>query len=97
MPILTGAEVSMMIEAAKKYGNRIVEDGQQRIKGAKVQVEKMLVEGHAVQEIARVANEGSFDLIVIGARGISHMREMLLGSVTDGVIHHAHCPVLVMK
>lgn len=97
MPILTGAEVSMMIEAAKKYGNRILDDGKQRIKGAKVQVEKMLVEGHAVQEIARVANEGSFDLIVIGARGVSHMREMLLGSVTDGVIHHAHCPVMVIK
>lgn len=97
MPILTGAEVSMMIEAARKYGNRILEGGQQRIKGAEVQVEKMLVEGHAVQEIARVANKGSFDLIVIGARGVSHMREMLLGSVTDGVIHHAHCPVLVIK
>jgi nucleotide-binding universal stress UspA family protein len=97
MPILTGAEVSMMIEAARKYGNRILDDGQQRTKGAKVQVEKMLVEGHAVQEIARVSNEGSFDLIVIGARGVSHMREMLLGSVTDGVIHHAHCPVLVIK
>jgi nucleotide-binding universal stress UspA family protein len=57
----------------------------------------MLVEGHAVEEIVRVANQGSFDLIVIGARGVSHMREMLLGSVTDGVIHHVRCPILVMK
>jgi nucleotide-binding universal stress UspA family protein len=97
MPILTGAEVSRMIEAAQEYGNRILENGEQRIKSEKVQVKKMLVEGHAVQEIVRLANEGNFDLIVVGARGISHMREILLGSVTDGVIHHVHCPVLVIK
>jgi nucleotide-binding universal stress UspA family protein len=97
IPILTGAEVSVMIEAARKWGNKILEDGEQRIKATNVQVEKLLVEGHAVEEIVRVANEGNFDLIAIGARGVSHMREMLLGSVTDGVIHHAHCPVLVIK
>ena len=97
IPILTGAEVSVMIEAARKWGNKILEDGEQRIKAMNVQVEKLLVEGHAVEEIVRAANEGNFDLIAIGARGVSHMREMLLGSVTDGVIHHAHCPVLVIK
>ena len=97
IPVLTGAEVSVMIEAARKWGNKILEDAEQRIKATNVQVEKLLVEGHAVEEIVRVANEGNFDLIAIGARGVSHMREMLLGSVTDGVIHHAHCPVLVIK
>ena len=97
IPIITGAEVSMMIEATKKLGNKILDDGEQRVKTSEIRIEKMLVEGHAVEEIVNVANQGNFDLIVIGARGVSHMREMLLGSVTDGVIHHARCPVLVMK
>lgn len=97
MPIFTGAEVSRITEAAQKSGNKILQDGEQRISATGVQVEKMLVEGHTVQEIVRAANEGNFDLIVIGARGISHFREMFLGSVTDGVIHHAHCAVLVIK
>jgi nucleotide-binding universal stress UspA family protein len=97
MPILTGAEVTKMIEAAQNVGNRILDDGERRIKSDKVEVKKMLVEGHAVQEIVRIANEGNYDLIVLGARGISHMREILLGSVTDGVIHHVRCPVLVIK
>jgi len=96
-PILTGDQISAIAEVARKSGNRILEDGEQRISATGVQVEKMLVEGHTVQEIVRAANEGNFDLIVIGARGISHIREMLLGSVTDGVIHHAHCAVLVIK
>ena len=97
IPILTGAEVSRMSEAARGFGNRILRDGEEKVKAEKVQVEKTLVEGHAVEEIVRAATEGNFDLIVIGARGISHIREILLGSVTDGVIHHVHCPVLVVK
>jgi nucleotide-binding universal stress UspA family protein len=97
IPILTGEEISRVAEAAKELGNRILSDGEEKVKAEKVQVEKMLVEGHAVQEIVRVATEGNFDLIVVGARGVSHIREILLGSVTDGVIHHARCPVLVVK
>jgi nucleotide-binding universal stress UspA family protein len=96
-PNLTGDEISRLAEDARKFGNRILEDGEQRISAVGVEVEKRLMEGHAVQEIVRAANEGNFDLIVIGATGISHIREMLLGSVTDGVIHHAHCAVLVIK
>jgi nucleotide-binding universal stress UspA family protein len=96
-PVFTGADVSRMIEAAEKFGNRILQDGEQRIRATGVQVEKKLVEGHTVQEIVRAANDGNFDLIVIGARGLSHIKEMFLGGVTDAVIHHAHCAVLVIK
>lgn len=96
-PIFTGAEISRITEASRKAGTKILEDGEQRISATKVEVEKMVVEGHTVEEIVRVANEGNFDLIVIGARGISHVKEMFLGSVTDGVIHHARCAVLVIK
>jgi nucleotide-binding universal stress UspA family protein len=97
IPVLTGAEISRIAEAAREAGNRILKDGEERANAEKVPVERTLLEGHAVQEIVRVAKEGNFDLIVIGARGISHIREMFLGSVTDGVIHHAACPVLVVK
>jgi nucleotide-binding universal stress UspA family protein len=97
VPILTGAEVSRLVEVAREVGNRILSDGEEKAKAKQVEVEKMLVEGHAVQEIVKAAIEGNFDLIVVGARGISHIKEILLGSVTDGVIHHARCPVLVIK
>lgn len=97
IPILTGADLSRMAEATQQQGNRILKDGEQRIKAANIQINKKLVEGHAVEEIISVADQENVELIVIGARGVSHMREMLLGSVTDGVIHHARCPVLVVK
>lgn len=97
IPVMTAPDISRLVEASRKAGSRILEDGEQRVRTAKVEVNKLLEEGHTVQEIIRVAKEGNFELIVMGARGISHIREMLLGSVSDGVMHHVVCPVLVVK
>ena len=36
-------------------------------------------------------------MVVIGARGLSRMKELVLGSVSEGVTRHACCPVLVVK
>jgi nucleotide-binding universal stress UspA family protein len=97
VPVMTAEEVTRVADAAREAGNRILAEGERKAKADGVQVQTMLIEGHAVQEIVKTAREGEFDLIVIGARGISKIREILLGSVTDGVIHHASCPVLVVK
>ncbi len=97
IPVLTSAEVSKVVEAARTSGNRILRDGEEKARAEKVEVEKVLVEGHAVQEIVRLSKEGNFDLIVMGARGISKIRELFLGGVSDAVIHHALCPVLIVK
>lgn len=96
-PIMAPVEISKITEGAREAGKRILSDGEDKVKAEKVPVDTLMNEGHTVQEIIRTAKEGKYDLIVIGARGISHVRELLLGSVTDGVIHHAVCPVLVVK
>jgi nucleotide-binding universal stress UspA family protein len=44
-----------------------------------------------------LAKEGDFDLIVMGARGMSKIRELLLGSVSEGVVRNAPCNVLIVK
>jgi nucleotide-binding universal stress UspA family protein len=97
VPVVTSAEVSKMIEAAREVGQRILDDGEKEVKSENVQVESTLREGSTVQEITRLAKEGNFDLIVIGAKGVGRLRELLLGSVSEGVMKHAPCPVLVVK
>lgn len=97
VPVMTAAEVSKVAEATRKAGASILAGGEKRVRAEGVQVETTLKEGHTVQEITKTAKEGEFDLIVMGARGVSKIRELLLGSVSDGVIRNAPCPVLVTK
>ncbi|MBO3753841.1 MAG: universal stress protein [Candidatus Brockarchaeota archaeon] len=89
--------VEEFIEAIRKMGVSILEDGEKRVKSGGVKVEKLLLEGRPVDQIIRTCREGGFDMIVMGARGLSRVREILLGSVSDGVVRHASCPVLVVK
>lgn len=97
VPIMTPMETSEIAEAARKAGTQVLTKGEEKTRAEGVQVETLLREGHVVQEIVSVASEGKFDLIVMGARGVGKLKEILLGSVSDGVLRNAHCPVLVVK
>ena len=48
-------------------------------------------------EIVALAEELGADLIVMGSRGLGGLRRALMGSVSDSVVRHAHCPVLVVR
>jgi len=54
-------------------------------------------EGHPGSEIGRVAAEEGCDLIVMGSRGLSDVKAFFLGSVSEYVVHHAHCSVLIVR
>src|SRR5215207_1139856 len=48
-------------------------------------------------EIVALAEELGVGLIVMGSRGLGGVRRALMGSVSDSVVRHAHCPVLVVR
>jgi nucleotide-binding universal stress UspA family protein len=52
--------------------------------------------GNAARQLAQIADEVAADLIVIGTRGHSAVAGVLLGSVTQRLLHIAHCPVLAV-
>lgn len=54
-------------------------------------------EGLPAAEIVTLAEEVGAGLIVMGARGVGGIRRALTGSVSDSVVRHAHCPVLVVR
>jgi len=53
--------------------------------------------GSPAEEIVDAAKHVGADLIVLGSRGLNGVRSVLLGSVSDRVLHLAHCPVLVVR
>jgi nucleotide-binding universal stress UspA family protein len=54
--------------------------------------------GDPDDEILRFCEEqGDFGLIVIGSRGLGPVKRRLMGSVSESVVRHAHCPVLVAR
>lgn len=50
-----------------------------------------------VKPILKYAEDEEIDLIVVGTRGRTGIKKMLLGSVASGVVTYAHCPVIVVK
>ena len=53
--------------------------------------------GPVSSEIVRIAEDEKFNSIFVGATGASRIKMMLLGSVTDDIIHYAHCPVTIVR
>lgn len=53
--------------------------------------------GHAAKAIVKVANEGPYDLIVVGHSDHSELWGRLLGDTADRISDHAHCSVLIVK
>jgi nucleotide-binding universal stress UspA family protein len=56
-----------------------------------------LREGGVDAEIVTLAEEIGAGVIVMGSRGRGGIRRALMGSVSDSVVKHAHCPVLVVR
>ena len=75
----------------------VLVEGQKIAETEGILVETLLLEGQIVQQIVKTAKEGHYDLIVVGARGLSKLEEIMLGSVSHGVTETATCPVIVTR
>jgi nucleotide-binding universal stress UspA family protein len=59
-------------------------------------VERSVVVGQPATELIDAAEKDA-DLVIVGARGLGAVGRLVLGSVSDRVVHHAGCPVIVVK
>lgn len=62
-----------------------------------IQVRSMLVKGLPISRILEVASQKDASLIVIGSKGLTGLKHLLIGSVAEQVVHLAKVPVMVVK
>jgi nucleotide-binding universal stress UspA family protein len=58
---------------------------------------KAIFSGKPGEVIVDMALEEKASMIVMGTRGLGTIRRTIMGSVSDYVVHHAHCPVVVCR
>jgi nucleotide-binding universal stress UspA family protein len=81
----------------ERQGLEVLQSYAQAATKAGVSVQFQQITGSPARTICKVAREWQADLIVIGHRGRSGLSEMLLGSVSNYVVHHARCSVLLVR
>lgn len=84
-------------ENASKVLEKTVEMVNHRFEGKQLSVTSEVLFGSPESRIVETAEQMGADLIIVGSHGYNRWERLLLGSVSDSVVHHAPCSVLVVR
>lgn len=93
----TMVEVDAMLDNAREHFEEQFKKLTQRAKELGVELETDIAVGHPVEQIIHRAETDHVDLIVLGSRGRSMFKKMIVGSTAEKVLRYAHCPVMVVR
>lgn len=90
-------DLGMLEEGLQEAGRAILEKAMQAFAGDDVAVTRLYRRGDPAGEIIKAAKELKADLIIMGSRGLGQIGGLILGSVSERVLHGAHGPVLIVR
>ena len=87
------------MQAVRQDARQILDEQVEKIEraGGHVAEAHLETDRRRDQAIVSVADEIGAGLIVMGSRGLGGLRRALMGSVSDSVVRHAHCPVMIVR
>ncbi len=93
-----GSQLQEALRRLERQARGVLDGQARKIEeaGGKV-AEAHLRMGRPDEQIVSVADEVGAGLLVMGSRGLGGLRRALMGSASDSVVRHAHCPVLVVR
>jgi nucleotide-binding universal stress UspA family protein len=95
---LPQVSIQTLETSAKERALKVVDEGVKLAGEEGVEaLGEALESASVVEAIVERASKDSVELVVIGTRGMTGFKKMLLGSVSNGVINHSPCPVLVVR
>jgi nucleotide-binding universal stress UspA family protein len=97
--LVTPSSVKELLESARKEAQKWFDNIKKKADESKIRLKTEVVVSATsiVAAIVEYAESANVNLIVIGTRGRSGLKKLLLGSVASGVVTYATCPVLVVK
>ncbi|HXX39213.1 MAG TPA: universal stress protein [bacterium] len=84
-------------QGLEQVGRAALDKTTREIEGTGVPVTTAYRTGDPSAEIMKAAQEIGADMIVVGSRGLGQIGGLILGSVSERVLHRAHLPVLVVR
>jgi len=92
-----GEAYYLMKDRIKEHAEEILEKAREDCSAQKVSFTEKAVWGEPANEIIQETQQGDYDLVVIGSRGLGEIKGWLLGSVSQRVVRHSKSPVLVVR
>ncbi len=92
-----GSVEQTLLEEFSKEGEKTLTEIKWALTKKDIKAHTILVIGNPAEEICKIAEEESFDLIVMGSRGLGEIKAYIMGSVSSRVVRHAKCPVLIYR
>jgi nucleotide-binding universal stress UspA family protein len=90
-------EVQEEKQFADEQCGKLLEAARVRAKEAGIELKILIRPGHPAQTIVAVAQEGKFDLVLVGHTGLSGVWAAFLGTTAEKVSRHAPCSVLIVR
>jgi nucleotide-binding universal stress UspA family protein len=90
-------ELAALWTVLQESGQKILDDTGKVFAGIDAEVIRAYREGEPATEILKAAQEHKADLIIMGSRGLGQFGGLILGSVSERVLHGAHIPVLIVR
>ncbi len=95
-PVNVDARIAQLLKQLDEESNNIVKDAQDRLMGCRRPTYSLSVRGRPWEVICETAKREKFDLVVMGSVGRGLVAEILLGSVSNKVLHCSKVPVLIV-
>ncbi len=88
-----------VVQAVRDEAQHILDEQIEKVEraGGRVAGAHLKTDERRDQAIVHLADEIGAGLIVMGSRGLGGLRRALMGSVSDSVVRHAHCPVMIVR
>jgi nucleotide-binding universal stress UspA family protein len=90
-------ELEHLLEGFRKESEKILENCKEIGKKNATEIQTVLMEGDAASQIIQYSEKANFDTIIMGHRGSGRFKEMVLGSVTQKVLHQMKCSILIVR